>query len=123
MSKLTEEQLELLYATAMTVTRRNASIKWGRPDYAACVTSADLRTLCDGAVMFVRERREAESVAAVNLAAKQLTAEEIDPLVRLRNELRNAERRSPDIMYHPPHLIEARKALDGLLSSIRDGQP
>ena len=51
--------------------------------------------------------------------AADLTAEETDSIIRLRNELRSAERRSPDVMYYPAHHIEARKALDEILRGGR----
>lgn len=51
--------------------------------------------------------------------ALDLTDEERDALVRIRNDLRNSERRSPDVMYHPAHLVEARRALDKLLKGAK----
>ena len=46
--------------------------------------------------------------------AADLSADETDSIIRLRNELRIAERRSPDVMYYPAHHIEAREALDNV---------
>ena len=105
---MTDEQLEALYSTAMTVTRRNASSKWGHPKYTATASSQELGTLYDGAVMLVRECRESERLAS-------LTDEERGELLSLLSEMQNAERLSPDIMYYPTRRIQQRRVLAKLL--------
>ncbi len=107
---MTEAQLTALYATVLGVIRRNVSSKWGHPKYSCRVGSSELRKICDGAVALIRERREVERPEPA------YSVEELDALTRIRNELRNSERRSPDIMYYSAHLVEARKALDKLLA-------
>ncbi len=104
-----------LYATALAVTRRNVGPKWGHPKYSCRVGSDELRQLCEGVVAFVRAQRAQE------LDTSKLTAEDVDVLIRVRNEMRNAERRSPDIMYYPVHLADARRALDKLLKEPTNG--
>jgi hypothetical protein len=49
--------------------------------------------------------------------AGELTEEDREALVRLRNEMRNSERRSPDIMYYPAERVRAREVIDRLLAN------
>lgn len=120
---LKDEDLTNLYATAMEVIRRNASSKWGHPKYTASATSQQLRTLCDGAVMLVRAIRDCTRQGDNTSSRSLPSIEDIDMLIQLRNEMHNAERRSPDIMYYPAHRIKQREALERLLRQTRSAKP
>lgn len=60
----------------------------------------------------LRERRAAD-----------LSDADREALVGIRNELRNSERRSPDIMYYPARWVAAREALDKLLLRLVERKP